>query len=109
MMLPHFAGAYTNLVPYTEGTVTIPRMLAAGFGVLAAVLAIIAAYFWWKSSQVKMPPQLRGHTALGGLSYIDTNPLVAAAQESGRLNASAARWSAAAAVCGGIAAICGLF
>ena len=77
-------------------------------GVISAVTAAIAAFYWWKSSTVQIPNELNGISGWGGPTVVDTQPLVDAAAESGRLNSKAAKWSAIAAFFAGLSSICGL-
>jgi hypothetical protein len=53
-----------------------------------------AAWYWWLSSKVAYPHELRGFAPIGGSVTVNTNPLLVAAQECGRLNRIAACWSA---------------
>lgn len=77
-------------------------------GVISAVAAAVAAFYWWKSSTVQIPNELNGISSWGGPTVVDMQPLVAAAAESGRLNSIAAKWSAIAAAFSGLSSIFGL-
>ncbi len=87
--------------------VTISQVLSGTFGIASGVAAAVAAFYWWKSSQVPMPTALHGATPIGGMTYVNTNPLVKAASEAGRLNAIAASWSAIAAACACVSSLSG--
>lgn len=67
------------------------------FNLMAAVAGAGAAWYWFLSSTVAYPPRLHGSALIGGQVNINMNPLLEAVQKNGRLNAIAARWSAAAA------------
>jgi hypothetical protein len=67
------------------------------FNLLAALSSALAAFFWFRASQVEAPRQLHGEVAYGGPATVDASPLVEYAQESGRRNKAAALCSAAAA------------
>ncbi|MGZ9709380.1 hypothetical protein ACXX82_00980 [Glaciimonas sp. GNP009] len=79
------------------------------FNLLAVVAAIVAAVYWYRSSQVSMPHELVGIALVGGRAHVNTKPLVAAAKESGRLNSIAAGWSAGAALFVAVATVCDAF
>ena len=64
---------------------------------LAAVSSALAAFFWYRASQVEAPKDLVGSAPMGGPVVVNTRPLVEFAKESGRRNKVAALWSAAAA------------
>jgi hypothetical protein len=81
---------------------------------LGALSSLLAAFYWFRASQVKAPPKaLLGVAPLadsefrtnavvdcgnGSNAFVDATPLVEYAQESGRRNKTAALWSAAAAL-----------
>lgn len=69
----------------------------SAFTLLAAVSSALAAFYWYRASQVDAPRELRGTALIGGSVPINTRPLVEFARESGRRNKVAALWSAAAA------------
>ena len=68
-----------------------------------------AAWYWYRSSKVLAPSKLHGIAPLGGLVTVNTKPLLAAAQQSGRLNAIAATWSAVAAFLVALSALFEMF
>jgi hypothetical protein len=66
---------------------------------LAALSSVLAACFWFQASQGKDPPKaLLGNSGWDAGVGVDTTPLVKWAQESSKLNKTAALWSAAAAL-----------
>jgi hypothetical protein len=79
------------------------------FNLLIAVAGGCAAWYWYRSSKVPAPSKLHGIAPIGGLVTVNTNPLLAAAQASGRLNAIAATWSAVAAFLVALSAFCEIF
>ena len=86
---------------------SLTQVLSATFGLASAVTAGVAAYFWWRSSNVPMPDALHGFSPIGGATHVNTRPLVEAAAETGRLNKIAASWSAIAAICAGFSTFAG--
>jgi hypothetical protein len=92
-------------------------LLASYANLLAAVCSAIAAYHWYRASQVKDPPAaLLGSYGYGSLTRprepnagVDASPLVKYAQESAKRNKTAALWSAAAAAFAGLGWMLGLF
>lgn len=87
--------------------ITLSQALSATFGVASGATAAVAACYWWKSLQVPMPTALHGFSPMGGATHVNTNPLVKAASEAGRLNAIAASWSAIAAACACVSSLSG--
>ena len=75
---------------------------------LAALASALAAYFWYRPSQVEAPKSLVVSVPLSGPAWINTGPLIEFAMESGRRNKVAALCSAAAAFFAGLSAILGL-
>jgi hypothetical protein len=88
------------------------HILSIAFNVLAALSSGLAAYFWYRASQVAPPNTLFGVAPLadpefrtngsvdygnGSNAFVNATPLVKWAQKSGRRNKRAALWSAAAA------------
>jgi steroid 5-alpha reductase family enzyme len=73
---------------------------------LAALSALIAAWFWFLSSRTSVPDNLIGVAAGPSITIVSANPLLLQAQKSGRLNAIAAGFSAAAAFIAAIPPIC---
>jgi hypothetical protein len=71
--------------------------------ILGAISSLIAAFYWYRASQVVAPPNaLFGVGPFTGAYYgngsnfhVNASPLVEYAQESGRRNKIAAWWSAA--------------
>jgi hypothetical protein len=73
---------------------------------LAAICSALAAYYWFRATQVKDPPA----ALLGSFGYgtrtlpfkptagVDLTPLVKWAKDSGKANRVAATWSALAAL-----------
>jgi hypothetical protein len=84
---------------------------------LTALCSALAAYHWYRASQVKDPPSaLVGYAGFGSSEHprrpnagVDASPLVEWAQESGKRNKTAALWSAAAAALAGLGWALGLF
>jgi hypothetical protein len=71
---------------------------------LAALSSGLAAFFWFRASQVEGPSALMGTSGFSSAAdpsgmdtLVNTGPLIEFAQESGRRNKKAALWSAAAA------------
>jgi hypothetical protein len=72
---------------------------------LAAICSALAAYYWFRATQVKDPPAtLQGSFGFGTRTPpfkptggVNSTPLVKWAQDSGKANRVAASWSAAAA------------
>jgi hypothetical protein len=67
------------------------------FNFLAAVASALAAYFWYRASQVQAPSGDADY-GNGSNAFVDAAPLVEYARESGRRNKIAALCSAAAAL-----------
>jgi hypothetical protein len=77
---------------------------------LAAVCSALAAYHWYRASQVKDPPSaLVGSVGWDTPVGVDAKPLVEYARESRKRNKTAALWSAAAAAFAGLGWALGLF
>ncbi|MEA2913929.1 MAG: hypothetical protein QOJ15_6010 [Bradyrhizobium sp.] len=95
------------------------------FAVIALVSGLLAAWFWLKSSKVKIGPlgpkwRLPG-TGVPTEPYLpdqkaqemfvknmmDSQEIVNAALDSARLNKVASLWTAASVLCGGVASITG--
>ena len=83
-------------------TLSFPSELS---NLLAALSSALAAFFWYRASQVEGPSALLGTSGLrsaadssGMDTLVNTGPLIEFAQESGRRNKIAALWSAAAAL-----------
>jgi len=73
--------------------------------ILTTIFSFAAAYYWYKSSKVEYPKALVGSSMYGGLSVINTNPILLSINESGRLNKIAAGLSTVAAFFGGLTAL----
>jgi hypothetical protein len=80
-------------------------MVELALNLISAAAALIAAFFWYKSSQVNYPASISGIVPYGGGAYIDAKPIAAAARESGRLNKIAASASAVAAFAAAISSL----
>jgi hypothetical protein len=83
---------------------------------LAGLTSGRAAWLWYRASQVDAPKTLHGFSGWGSSAEpnrpnvsIDAMPLIDFAQESGRRNKAAARWSAAAAAFGFLAGMLGAY
>lgn len=85
------------------------HLITTIFNLLTAVAGGCAARYWYRSSKVLAPSKLHGSSPIGGAVIVNTNPLLASAQESGRLNAIAATWSAVAAFLVALSALCEMF
>lgn len=72
---------------------------------MSAVAALLAAWFWYCSARVNYPPTLTGWVVMEDVPYVDTEPFIAAAQKSARLNKLAAGWSATVALLVAVSAI----
>ena len=72
----------------------MPHWIILGLNVSPALPAVLSAVYWWRSAKVEYPAELRGIVPHGGRAFVDTSPLVASAQETGRLNKIAAAFAA---------------
>ena len=72
--------------------------LTTVFSLMIAAAGGLAAWFWYWSSKVPYPDNLRSITPIGGPGTVFTEPLLKAVRENGRLNKWAAGWSAVAAL-----------
>ena len=69
------------------------------FNLLAALSSAVAAFFWYRASQVQAPPTaLLGNSGLDVGGDVDVTSFVEYVQESGRRNKIAALCSAATAL-----------
>lgn len=76
----------------------MPHHAAFICNLASALVAFVAAVYWYRSARVRYPGELLGSSLIGGTVFVYTEPLVQAALESGRLNKHAAGWSAGAAL-----------
>ncbi len=81
----------------------MPHLFSA-FNFFAAVSSLLAAFYWYRASQVgDLPNALVGATGWGSRkdqkpnAAVDASQLVKFVKESGRRNTVAAQWSAGAA------------
>ncbi len=73
-------------------------VLATACNLATFAVSITASVYWYRSSRVPAPRELHGSAMIGGRVDVNTNPLLEAAKESGRLNSIAAKLSAGAAL-----------
>jgi hypothetical protein len=93
------------------------HQLATGCNLGAAVLSAVAAYYWFRASQVTPPPEILPGTHVWGSHkepekptvFVDTRPLVKFVNDSGQANKTAAIWSAAAAFLWFMSGVLGAF
>lgn len=74
-----------------------------GFELAAAILALLAAWFWYRSAAAPLPPEL---TYLDGAPA--TDPFFKALQDGVSLNKTGAAFAASSALCAAFATIIGL-
>ncbi len=65
----------------------------------------LAAWYWYRSSQVLFPTILHGGALIGGRVDVATTPILKAVAENSRLNKVAAAWSAVAAAAAALSAL----
>jgi hypothetical protein len=74
-------------------------VVAQCLDVLAAIAALIAAIFWFRSARVQFPPPV---SYWGGQGAPEGDPFFQALKSSASLNKSAAAYSCVSALCFGI-------
>jgi hypothetical protein len=92
------------------------QLAISASNLLAAVCSALAAYHWYRASQVKDPPTaLVGYAGWysreqpGPNAGVDASPVVKYARESAKRNKTAALWSAFAAGFAGLGWVLELF
>jgi hypothetical protein len=85
---------------------TIPKIITIIFAVLGCAAALIAAYYWFRASNVSVNQPSASISDYPEL-HIMSNEV--AFNESSRLNSIAARWTGAAALLGAVSSIAGIF
>lgn len=90
------------------------KYLSFTLGVLGLITGVYAAHLWNKASKVPVTPT---YLRFGGIEPLDQSTsnaqwiagLLQSIEQSGRLNQSAAKWTAAAVLLGSAASFFGLF
>jgi hypothetical protein len=104
-------------VTSTSGGCKVIHFAISLLTALAALSSGVAAWLWYRASQVFAPEMLDGWFSVGASRAdprrpninIDATPIIEFAQESGRRNSAAARWSAAAAFFAFLAGVLGAY
>jgi hypothetical protein len=73
-------------------------MVIFALNLLSAISAAIAAYFWWASSQVKVPKEFGVARSAGNKDPFGPNPEKSWAAESSKLNSHGAKAAAVSAL-----------
>jgi hypothetical protein len=87
-------------LPAGRKVLVIVQLIIFALNLLAAVSGLVAAWYWFRSANVRYPSNLGGIAPIGGMVHVNTNPLLQAVQESGRLNKIAATFTGVAALLG---------
>ena len=92
------------------------QLAITALNLFAALSSALAAFFWYRASQVEGPSALMGTSGLSSAAdpsgvdtLVDTGPLIEFARKTGRRNKIAALWSAAATSFGFLGWALGLF
>jgi hypothetical protein len=79
------------------------------FNLMAALVGVVAAVYWYRSATVTYPPILQATPPpIAGGSVVNTRPLLQALEKSGQLNKIAARYTASASLLAAFSLLAGL-